>query len=158
MPVSTPQQLLQFLELSQLLSPEHFDRVRQEFAKAPGDWKLEDAARSLIAQEFLTEWQYRRLLLGETSFWLGNYKLIDCIGQGGMGAVFKAEHSVMGRLVALKVLSKARLNHSNSLARFRREVRASARLDHPNIITAHDAGQMGDVHFLVMEYVEGRDL
>jgi serine/threonine protein kinase len=75
-----------------------------------------------------------------------------------MGVVFRAEHAVMRRTVAVKVLSKARLSHPNAVARFQREVEAMAALDHPNIVRAYDAGQIGKTYFLVMEFIDGCDL
>jgi len=89
---------------------------------------------------------------------LGNYTIINQIGQGGMGAVYQAEHRRMRRKVAIKIISPAALQHSESAQRFQHEVQAVSRLEHPNIVTAHDADQVGDRHFLVMQYVNGRDL
>jgi serine/threonine protein kinase len=86
------------------------------------------------------------------------YRVKGLIGVGGMGAVFKAEHQLMERPVALKVINRDLLGNPAALERFRREVKAAARLAHPNIVTAHDADQAGDTHFLVMEYVEGISL
>jgi serine/threonine protein kinase len=86
------------------------------------------------------------------------YRVLGLLGVGGMGAVYKAEHVLMERPVALKVINRALLDNPATVERFRREVRAAARLAHPNIVTAHDAEQAGDVHFLVMEYVEGQSL
>ena len=75
-----------------------------------------------------------------------------------MGAVFKAEHKLMGRPVAIKVIRETLTSNPAVVERFRREVKAAARLAHPNIVAAHDAEQAGDTHFLVMEFVEGTDL
>jgi WD40 repeat protein len=86
------------------------------------------------------------------------YRVRALLGAGGMGAVFKAEHLLMGRPVALKVIHRHLLNRPAAVERFRQEVRAAARLAHPNIVTAHDADQAGDTHFLVMEFVEGTSL
>jgi tRNA A-37 threonylcarbamoyl transferase component Bud32 len=86
------------------------------------------------------------------------YRVLALLGQGGMGAVYKARHLHMDRLVALKVIRPALVTHPASLQRFRQEVRAAARLVHPNIVTAYDADQAGSLHFLVMEFVEGRSL
>src|SRR5262245_24153556 len=83
------------------------------------------------------------------------YRIIEQLGRGGMGVVYKAEHRLMGRTVALKVIGHALVANPNAVARFRQEVQAAARLSHPNIVTAHDAEQAGELHFLVMEYVEG---
>jgi Tol biopolymer transport system component len=86
------------------------------------------------------------------------YRVLGLLGVGGMGAVYKAEHQLMERPVALKVINRGLLDNAAALERFRREVKAAARLAHPNIVTAHDADQAGDLHFLVMEYVEGQSL
>jgi serine/threonine protein kinase len=75
-----------------------------------------------------------------------------------MGTVFKARHSLMNRVVALKVIRRERLTGPQAVARFHREIRAAALLSHPNIVMALDAAQVGDGHFLVMEYVPGVDL
>jgi WD40 repeat protein len=86
------------------------------------------------------------------------YRVLGLVGQGGMGAVYRAEHRHMERLVALKVINPGLIRNPATVQRFRQEVRAAARLHHPNIVTAHDADQAGGLHFLVMEYVEGTTL
>ncbi|VTS00840.1 protein kinase domain-containing protein [Tuwongella immobilis] len=86
------------------------------------------------------------------------YRILKMLGVGGMGMVYLAEHRLMERQVALKVIAPHLVVRSDAVDRFRQEVRAAARLTHPNIVTAHDAEQAGDLHFLVMEYVEGIDL
>jgi tRNA A-37 threonylcarbamoyl transferase component Bud32 len=86
------------------------------------------------------------------------YHVLELLGAGGMGAVYKAEHRLMERHVALKVMNPKLLNRSGSVERFQREVKAAAKLNHSNIVTAYDADQAGDTHFLVMEYVEGVSL
>jgi uncharacterized protein (TIGR03067 family) len=86
------------------------------------------------------------------------YRVVRPLGRGGMGAVYLAEHLRMGRSVALKVINPELLNHGNALSRFQQEVKAAAKLDHPNIVAAYDADQAGSLHFLVMEYVEGQNL
>jgi WD40 repeat protein/tRNA A-37 threonylcarbamoyl transferase component Bud32 len=83
------------------------------------------------------------------------YRVVRLLGEGGMGSVYEAEHLVMQRRVALKVIRRADTASPADLERFRREVRAAARLSHPNIVTAYDAETAGELHFLVMEYVEG---
>jgi uncharacterized protein (TIGR03067 family) len=86
------------------------------------------------------------------------YRILELLGTGGMGAVYKAEHRLMQRTVALKVINPNLVASKSAVDRFRRESQAAARLHHANIVTAHDAEQAGDAHFLVMEYVEGTDL
>ncbi|HJT77203.1 MAG TPA: serine/threonine-protein kinase, partial [Gemmataceae bacterium] len=86
------------------------------------------------------------------------YRILKELGRGGMGVVYQAEQTMMDRTVAVKVISRALLEHPGALERFNREVRAAAKLTHPNIVIAHDAEQVGDLHMLVMEYVEGQSL
>src|SRR4051794_14984681 len=88
----------------------------------------------------------------------GRYRLLDPLGQGGMGAVFRARDMTLNRDVAVKVLSAGKLADAEAIARFRREAQALARLSHGNIVQAHDSGQDGEQHFLVMELVQGRSL
>ncbi len=89
---------------------------------------------------------------------LGPYQLLDKLGEGGMGAVFKARHVKLGRLVALKVLAPHVPSRPDALSRFEREMKAVGTLSHPNVVQALDAGDFGGVHYLSMEYVEGQDL
>jgi predicted Ser/Thr protein kinase len=86
------------------------------------------------------------------------YRVVKQLGAGGMGVVYLAEHRLMERTVALKVVNPRLVSDSSAVERFRQEVKAAARLAHRNIVTAYDAEQAGDVHFLVMEYVEGASL
>ena len=83
---------------------------------------------------------------------------MDRLGEGGMGVVYKAEHRMMGRVVALKVLAPHLTANSEAVARFLQEVAAAGKLSHPNIVISHDAGEASGQHFLVMEFVEGISL
>jgi serine/threonine protein kinase len=89
---------------------------------------------------------------------LGPYELLAKLGEGGMGAVYKAQHEHLGKTVAVKILPATALRDPALVSRFRREMKAVGALHHPNIVGAHDAGEANGVHFLVMEYVAGRDL
>ena len=91
-------------------------------------------------------------------FAFGEYTVIEKIGTGGMGQVFKALHRRMDRIVALKILPEGMVKSVDALARFQQEVRSAAKLIHPNIVTAYDAGEQEGSPFLVMELIEGRDL
>ncbi len=128
----------------------------------PDGQQLKDGealARELVRQKKLTKFQAEQLYAGKgNSLTLGNYVILDKLGQGGMGMVLKAKHSRMGRLVALKVMSPAAVKSKDAVKRFHREVQTAARLTHPNIVTAFDADEAKGTHFLVMEYVEGDDL
>ncbi len=86
------------------------------------------------------------------------YDLLEQIGQGGMGTVYKASHTMLDRIVAVKLLPSERMNDAESVSRFRREMKAVGKLQHPNIVQAFDAGEVRGVHYLVMEYVEGLDV
>lgn len=88
----------------------------------------------------------------------GEYVLLDLLGSGGTGPVFKAEHRTLGRTVALKILSQKATESAEVVARFRRKVKIMARFDHPNLVGVFDAGCREGVHYLVMEYVDGDDL
>ena len=113
----------------------------------------------LIEHGKLTRYQADRIATGQTSdLLLGNYLILDKIGEGGMGQVFKARHRRMKRIVAVKILPPSSLTSPVALERFHREIEAVALLEHPNIVTAYDADEAGGRHFLAMQFVEGRDL
>jgi len=86
------------------------------------------------------------------------YEIVRLIGKGGMGDVYEARHRKMERTVALKVINRDLVRKPEAVDRFHREVTTAAQLSHPNIVTAFDADQAGDFHFMVMEYVDGVDL
>ena len=89
----------------------------------------------------------------------GRFRLISVLGQGGMGVVYLAEHAMMGRQVALKVLHATGRQNAKTISRFRREARAACRIEHPHVATIHDFGHDEEqVPYLVMEYVEGPTL
>jgi response regulator RpfG family c-di-GMP phosphodiesterase/serine/threonine protein kinase len=124
-------------------------------------------AEALVAHGLLNSYQSRRVLAGQTfGLVLGNYRILDRIGSGGMGVVYKAEHIHMKRTVALKVLAiEEDEAQAVFLERFTSEMQALAVLRHPNIVLAFDAGEVeipggeGKVlRYLVMEFVEGQDL
>ena len=133
-------------------------RLKEEAAGRPIT-DIGFVGQRLVQAGLLTPWQCKNLLEGRhKGFFLKKYKLLDHLGTGGMSSVYLAEHVLMQRRVAIKVLPKARVQDSSYLARFHREARAAASLDHRNIVRAYDVDNDGDVHYLVMEYVEGRDL
>jgi serine/threonine protein kinase len=120
----------------------------------------ETLAKLLVKEKKLTKYQAEQIYAGKgKSLLLGNYLISDKIGAGGMGQVFKARHKRMDRLVAIKLLPPEVNKDEAAIQRFHREVKAAAKLTHPNIVIAYDADEApGGIHFLVMEYVEGRDL
>jgi eukaryotic-like serine/threonine-protein kinase len=113
----------------------------------------------LVRDAILTYFQAEQLLQGKYKrFNIGKYRVLEKLGSGGMGQVFLCEHKLMRRLVAVKVLPTAKADDPASLQRFYREARAVAALDHPNIVRAYDIDNDDNLHFLVMEYVDGTNL
>ncbi len=154
-----------FLELalrSGLVEGDQLHKALVEIEQSCGGRLPDDPAAladKLVQAGLLTRWQSERLLEGRhKGFFLKRYRLLDHLGSGGMSNVYLAEHVLMHRRVAIKVLPKHRVADSSYLARFHREAQAAAALDHKNIVRAYDVDNEGDIHFLVMEYVEGRDL
>jgi serine/threonine protein kinase len=150
------------LERSGLVEPELLSRSVANWKSTASLDELSDAhycAIALVDRGLVTEWQAKKLLDGRhRGFYLGKYKLLDHLGSGGMSSVYLAEHMLMQRRVAIKVLPQNRVTDAAYLARFQLEAQAAAALDHANIVRAYDLDSDGKVHYLVMEYVDGRDL
>jgi len=127
--------------------------------RLPDDDRGRPVARALVEMGVLTRFQAERLLAGRnTGFVMDRYVILDQIGQGGMGRVYKARHRTMNRTVALKILAPRVVQNERAQELFLREVRAVAQLVHPNIVTAYDANQASDRYYLILEYVEGPNL
>ncbi len=159
----TSDKLVDLLRRSGLVESEQLDQALAQIERegsVPSSDDGQALAEKLIGAKIITSWQRDQLLEGRyKGFFLGGkYKLLGLLGTGGMSSVYLAEHSKMQRLVAIKHLPQRRVNDSSYLARFYREAQAAAKLDHKNIVRAYDIDQEGNNHFLVMEYVEGRDL
>jgi serine/threonine protein kinase len=113
----------------------------------------------MVHEGVLTHFQAEQILMGRwRRFTIGKYKVLEKLGSGGMGLVYLCEHKLMRRRVAVKVLPTAKAKDPAALERFQREARAVAALDHPNIVHAYDIDQDAELHFLVMEYVDGSSL
>ncbi len=158
----TSERFLEMVAKSGLVDPAAeqrlLDKVREKL-----DGSLPDSPKRLASAYkragLLTEWHIEKLLAGKyKGFFLGKYKLLGHIATGGMSSVYLAEHTRMHDKRAIKVLPKARVKDASYLARFQLEAQAIASLNHPNIVTAYDIDNIDDVHFIVMEYVEGVDL
>src|SRR5262245_6352837 len=119
-------------------------------------------AKVLLQRRLLSKYQVNLVAQGKgKELRVGPYLLLDKLGEGGMGQVFKARHTHMSRVVALKLIRKEKLANPDSVKRFYQEVQAAAQLHHPNIVIAYDAGPAGpagSTHYFAMEYVEGVDL
>jgi serine/threonine-protein kinase len=157
MPTPAAGPVLDALGQPELLRPEQLAEVRRSLQAAfPEPAHL---IQELVQRGWLTSYQAEEILAGRgAGLSLGRYLLLERLGQGGMGEVFKARHTRLDRTVALKVIRKERLQDPGAVERFQREARAAARLSHPNVVPVHDADQAGETHFLVMEYVEGMSL
>ena len=144
-------------DLAEAISLLHEDGNGSDEGDGSGAVSDERLASKLIELGRLNSWQAARLREGRTSFMLGPYRIIGKIGEGTLGQVYQAEHSVMGRLVALKVLPP---KHSTPavIASFTEVIRTHGQLDHAHLVRAYDAGHDRNAHFLVTEYVPGSDL
>jgi serine/threonine-protein kinase len=139
-----------------LLEPTQVTEAAQEGRRCSDPRTL---AQQFIKKNWLTPFQINEIFRGQAgSLVLGQYRLLERLGEGGMGQVFKARHQTMGRIVAIKVIRKDRLENEKAIKRFRREIKAAAQLSHPNVALAFDADAVNGSHFLVMEYVDGTDL
>jgi serine/threonine protein kinase len=150
------------VERSKLIDPPTLDGAISAWKQRATLAELDDAApcaEHLVETGLLTRWQARKLLEGRhRGFYLGNYRLLDHLGTGGMSSVYLAEHVRLRRRAAIKILPHRRSQDHAYLERFQVEGQAVAALDHPNIVRAYDLDDDGTLHFLVMEYIDGRDL
>ncbi|MFO0843698.1 MAG: serine/threonine-protein kinase [Gemmataceae bacterium] len=155
--LSTTEEFLSLYQKSDLHDQARFAQHFPDGAALPPDPR--DCAAALVQAGLLTAYQSKQLLLGKyKGFVLGSYKILQPLGQGGMGAVFLAEHIAMKRRVALKVVQTDKSQDKLALERFHREARSAAALDHPNIVRLFDVGQQAKVSYLAMEYVDGDPL
>jgi serine/threonine-protein kinase len=158
----TVDRFLELVERSNLVDKDQLAAAVKDLRAAAPANQADDAdffVHGLIDRGLLTKWQTDKIVAGKyKGFFLGKYKLLGHLGSGGMSSVYLAEHVKMQSKRAIKVLPRNRVDDSSYLARFHLEAQAVAALDHPNIVRAYDIDNEGDQHYLVMEYVEGRDL
>ncbi|WP_437202290.1 serine/threonine-protein kinase [Planctomicrobium sp. SH664] len=151
------------LRRSRLLDDAAYKKLAADFRDSARNQSADSFARFLVEQQAITAWQGAKLLQGKhKGFFLGKYRLLSLLGKGGMSSVYLAEHVVMKRLTAIKVLPWKLVKEASYVERFQREAQAVAALDHPNIVRAYDIDHQLDgnleIHFLVMEYVNGSNL
>ena len=155
MPVALETFLLQLSE-SGILSDQKFRAAERKKSEHQDGEAL---AREMIKSGHLTKYQAEQILSGKgKNLCMGQYILLEKLGAGGMGQVYKAYHPGMERMVAIKVILAKGNTDADTVKRFEREVKAAAKLAHPNIITVFDAGNAKGRHFMVMELVKGEDL
>jgi serine/threonine-protein kinase len=157
-------EFLDIVRRSGLVEREQLQRaiveLKTDAAGQPND-DAPSAAEALVKAGLITRWHAEKLLEGRhKGFFLGKYKLLGHLGSGGMSQVYLAEHTLMQRRVAIKVLPKNRVDDTSYLQRFQREAQAAAALDHRNIVRAYDLDydEPSQTHYIVMEYVDGHDL
>ena len=158
-------ELLSLLRQSGLLTAAQWDtaqsaakQLHRNHAADPDDDIAESLAAELVTLGLLTQWQANQLLKGQTGFVLEKYRLLGPVGKGGMGHVFQARDDSSGAIVAIKVMSRKLTGNQTLVSRFRREIRASSLLNSPHIVRTLDAGRVGKVDFMVMEFVNGDQL
>ena len=140
------------LERSGLLTDDQLEKVKTW----QGDER--EVAAEVVREGWVTKWQAQQLLRGRTAFELKKYVLLEQVGEGGMGAVFKARQKGFDRLVAIKLMKQEVGGDQQGQQRFLREIATLGAVNHVNIVKAFDADQIGEQTFLVMEYVAGKDL
>jgi|DewCreStandDraft_5_1066085.scaffolds.fasta_scaffold00175_11 serine/threonine protein kinase len=145
------------LRSSGLLSPHQLQELGMWIVQRRPD--VNAVAKELERRGWLTNFQIREIAKGRgRQLLLGPYVLLDLLGEGGMGRVYKARHQRLGRLCAIKVIRRERLTHPAVEERFRKEIEALGRMQHPNVVQVFNADQSGDVIYYEMEWIDGTDL
>src|SRR5262249_39900016 len=143
------------IERSGLLAPERLAPYRT--THAPNAVEL---AKTLVRDRLLTPYQARQLLRGKARgyFLTEKHKVLEELGEGGMGQMLLCEHLLLQKLVAVKLLNASWVNVPGAEGRFLPEARAAAAVDHPNIVRVFDVDRTAGIPFMVMEYVDGINL
>jgi hypothetical protein len=156
---TTTDELLDLVRKSGLVDAARLDAFISRANTDSGPPTSKHWAGLLVGSGLLTRFQAEQLLLGKwRGFTVGRYRVLERLGSGGTGTVYLCEHLKVRRKVAVKVLPTIRANNPAALGRFHREARAAGVLNHPNLVKCHDIDQEGELHYLVMEYVDGSSL
>ncbi|MBV8488370.1 MAG: serine/threonine protein kinase, partial [Planctomycetaceae bacterium] len=154
-----PADLLAVIRSAGILTDRQLGEIRTKVLR--GEYPVDPIAlaEQLVKDDVLTVYQARRFLSNKAhGLLVGRYIILDRIGSGSMGRVYKAHHQMMDRVVALKIIAPEIAMNERVVARFQREMRLVGRLDHPNVVRAFDADQVNTVLYIVMEYVPGISL
>ncbi|MEL7497969.1 MAG: serine/threonine-protein kinase [Planctomycetota bacterium] len=160
---SSAKSFLRLLEMSGIVDKEDLkpaiQSINQRRKETGAAITANSLSQHLIESGLITNWHAEYLLSGKyKGFFLGKYKLQGHLGTGGMSKVYLAEHKISGHLRAIKVLPSKKVADKSYLDRFYLEARAAASLNHPNVVRIYDICQEGNTHYMVMEYVKGKDL
>ncbi len=156
---TVPADILPIIRNSGALSEKQFLEVRTKVHSGELPAESKALARRLVQDGILTEYQSKRFLIGKShGLLVGKYVILDRLGSGAMGRVYRAHHQLMGRVVALKIIAPEIAASEKVIARFQREMRLVGRLDHPNVVRAFDADKANGLLYIVMEYVNGQSL
>ena len=154
-----PADLLAIVRRSGVLTERQLDEVKGKVLSGGYPHDSLPLAQKLVREQILTEYQAKRFLQGKPhGLTVGKYVIQDRLGSGSMGRVYKAQHTLMGRSVALKVIAPEIVSNHRVVARFQREMKLVGRLDHANVVRAYDADQLGSMLYIVMEFVAGQSL
>ena len=145
------------LQKARLLSNAEWTQARALLSDGPARAEISSVNR-LVELGLVTPWQGLQLLEGRTSFFIGPYKLLQRIGQGGAANVYKVQHARMGQIVALKVFPRSLLQFPDAAARFHRETQATVRVNHPHVVAGYGSKCFEGRGVLIMEFVNGDDL
>jgi eukaryotic-like serine/threonine-protein kinase len=154
-----PLDLLSVIRGSGVLGERQLVEIKGKIVQ--GDYPLDsvDLAERLVNDKVITSFQAKRFLSNKPQgLIVGRYIILDRIGSGSMGRVYKAHHQMMDRVVALKIIAPEIASNDRVVARFQREMKLVGRLDHPNVVRAYDADQVQKILYIVMEYVAGKSL
>ncbi len=158
-PESVPVDLLAVIRASGVLTDRQFEDVKSKVQAGTFPAESQALAERLVREKVLTEYQTKRFLSNKShGMVVGRYAILDRIGSGSMGRVYKAQHLMMDRVVALKIIAPEIATNDRVVARFHREMKLVGRLDHPNVVRAFDADQINKVLYIVMEFVSGQSL
>lgn len=154
-----PADLLPVIRNSGVLNERQIADIKAKILSGEYPFDAHELAGRLVKDRILTQYQVNRFLKNKShGLVVGRYAILDRLGSGSMGRVYKAHHLLMDRVVALKIIAPEIVSNERVIARFQREMKLVGRLDHPHVVRAFDADQLGSVLYIVMEYVAGQSL
>jgi serine/threonine-protein kinase len=158
MPIADPQEVLTAVQKYHLMEEAHLAQLTPQFLHQFSD--PADLLQELVNRSWLSPLHAERVFDGQPeTLKVGPYILLEQLGEGGMGLVYKAKHKMMKRIAVLKLIRSELKGNEKVSMRFGREIQAAARLQHPNIVAAYEAGEADDgTEYFAMEYVDGIDL